>query len=269
MNQLSQVMPQSMPFAPSGDSAAAEGFHEHAPTRGTLLLLDNRPLRRAGLERLLEEWAAGEGISVVAHGDVSSAQLEELRDIRLVLLSIGSDVIPTKIIQDISNRIRNCLVVLLSDRDGKADVIAALQAGARGYMTSYTNPVLMLHALKFILGGGVFFPPEALQASDDLVVATAASQKPSSPAMSDGAVMTPRQERVLEHIRQGMSNKEIGRALGMCEATVKVHVRQIMRKLRATNRTQVALLAHAMNTAKGELDLIATTAEPERPTCVP
>lgn len=269
MNQLGQITLQSVPSAGAGDSAAAGmNTDEQESVQGALLLLDNRPLRRAGLERLLAEWAARERLAVIAAGATSSDQLEEMRNIRLVLLSIGSDPIPTEVIRDISQRLQNGLIVLLCDRDGKADVVAAFRAGARGYMTSYTNPVLMLHALKFILDGGVFFPPEALHASEDVASTPLTPQRQISVALADVAAMTLRQERVLQHLRRGMSNKEIGRALGMCEATVKVHVRQIMRKLGVTNRTQVALIAHAMSASKDAADL-AVVAEQNCPALVP
>jgi len=141
-------------------------------------------------------------------------------------------------------------VAMVSDHEDRGEVMAAFRAGVRGFVPSTLEPELALQALTFVLGGGTFFPPQVLDRP---------SRDVSQGARQGGAVhtLTPRQLDVLALLREGKSNKLIARELAMCESTVKVHVRQIMRKLGAANRTQAAL------NGIGALDL-SPNAEPER-----
>jgi DNA-binding NarL/FixJ family response regulator len=66
----------------------------------------------------------------------------------------------------------------------------------------------------------------------------------------DSISFSPRQLQVLELLKEGKQNKIIAYELGMCESTVKVHIRQIMRKLKARNRTQVVLLTQGIQTRR-------------------
>jgi DNA-binding NarL/FixJ family response regulator len=134
---------------------------------------------------------------------------------------------------------------VLSDHESPAEVVMALEAGAQGVISTRIDPVLMLHALRFIAAGGHFFPPKAL-------LGEAPSPEPVSehgftslcglaPPTAGG--LTSRQYEVLRLLQEGQSNKRIARTLGLRESTIKVHVRQIMRKLGVANRTQAALTA--------------------------
>jgi DNA-binding NarL/FixJ family response regulator len=79
--------------------------------------------------------------------------------------------------------------------------------------------------------------------------------KKQTGVLADARGLTTRQQEVLERLRQGESNKLIGRQLKLRESTVKVHIRQIMRKLGATNRTQAALCATQLSiSARGKND---------------
>src|SRR5262249_34413816 len=89
--------------------------------------------------------------------------------------------------------------------------------------------------------GGTFIPPCVLAASSTI--------QPNSPVGSTDSSgkaiqFSPRQLKVLERLRQGKQNKIIAYELCMCESTVKVHIRNIMKKLKARNRTQVVLLTN-------------------------
>jgi DNA-binding NarL/FixJ family response regulator len=100
-------------------------------------------------------------------------------------------------------------------------------------------------AIRFIGDGGTYIPQ---------CVLTSIVQEPSSACLVDGegvpVTFPPRQLQVLELLKEGKQNKTIAYELGMCESTVKVHIRQIMRKLKATNRTQVVLLTQGIQTRR-------------------
>jgi DNA-binding NarL/FixJ family response regulator len=95
--------------------------------------------------------------------------------------------------------------------------------------------------LSLILAGGSYVPPTAFLASD---TADAAESTAAAPGVNGGHLpLTERQQAVLRCLHMGKSNKMIARELDMRESTVKVHVRSILRKLGALNRTQAALAA--------------------------
>jgi DNA-binding NarL/FixJ family response regulator len=99
-------------------------------------------------------------------------------------------------------------------------------------------------AIRFINQGGTYIPVCVLAASSELQ-----RTSPAQPMDERGQPIefSPRQSQVLEGLRQGKQNKIIAYELGMCESTVKVHLRHIMRKLNARNRTQVVLLTNRMH----------------------
>ena len=112
-----------------------------------------------------------------------------------------------------------------------------LSKGVRGYLPTSLDLDVWTHALRFILAGGIFAPANCL-------LKLAASINSPSKSLSNQFSLTPKQRQVMEAIRQGKANKTIAYELKMCESTVKVHVRAIMKKLRVKNRTQVAYLAN-------------------------
>jgi len=167
----------------------------------------------------------------------------------LAILSIGGQSIATGNAREWFERIGEVLPevprVVVSDRDAAEDAVAAFTAGARGYVPTSIDPSLAILAFEFILAGGSFFPPTALLGSS--ANAGTEQQEPGQlgsrqdTAPSTDTRLTPRQEEVHHLLGEGKSNKVIARELGTSESTVKVHVRQIMRKLGVSNRTQAAL----------------------------
>ncbi|SEP58186.1 DNA-binding response regulator, NarL/FixJ family, contains REC and HTH domains [Faunimonas pinastri] len=130
--------------------------------------------------------------------------------------------------------------IILSDTDGADEVISALQSGARGYLPTSIPLEIAIEAIRLVNAGGIFIPAESLMQSRE-------SGRHSGRALAAdhaGSLLTERQRAVLAAIRKGQANKVIARELNMCESTVKVHVRNIMKKLNAKNRTHAALLAH-------------------------
>lgn len=227
-----------------------------------ILLIDDFALRRASLKKFLESWASEAHFALDTLDHIPIYELDEVAaDICLVVMNVGASSVEDPAMQgqleELRQRIPDAPLVIMSDRDGSGDVIATLRAGARGFISSRMDPHVMLRALDFIIGGGVFFPPDALLEVSDL------------PGLGDGRDalplanshlslsvngLTQRQHAVLKLLQQGQSNKRIARELRMCESTVKVHVRQIMRKLGACNRTQAALCAMEMDLAANGAD---------------
>lgn len=117
------------------------------------------------------------------------------------------------------------VVVLSATQDG-ATVRAVLAAGAAGFIPKSMPAALMADALRLVLGGGRYLPPELL-----------------APSAAEPPRLTERQLEVVRLVARGAPNKIIGRELGLAERTVKAHVTALMRLLRVSSRTQLALAA--------------------------
>jgi len=122
------------------------------------------------------------------------------------------------------------VVVLSASEDGR-EIRRVLDAGAMGYIPKREKAEVMLSALRLVLSGGIYVPPLALGATR---------------APRAGVELTPRQEEVLRCLREGHSNKEIARCLGMTEATVKAHVGAIFKALDVSTRGQAVRVAEQL-----------------------
>ena len=138
----------------------------------------------------------------------------------------------------VRSRLSDRPLALLSDRPTADEALAAIRLGAQGLVPLSLPSSVVHHALLFIRDGGTYFPPEALL---DLSSEAHGGRRGLQGAAGQG--LTTRQIEVLDLLRLGSSNKVIARRLDMQESTVKVHVRHILRKLGAANRTQAALIA--------------------------
>ena len=123
-------------------------------------------------------------------------------------------------------------IVLLSEGERADQIIEALAQGARGYVPTNASLDVLVGATQLVLAGGTFVPATSF-------VDTVAHDARKSLA---AARFTPRQLEVLECVRRGKANRMIAHELQMSEGTVKAHVCNLMRKLKATNRTQLVFL---------------------------
>ena len=124
--------------------------------------------------------------------------------------------------------------VLLSDAEDAEQILSALECGIRGYIPTSVTIDVAVEAMRLVRAGGTFIPASSLMSWRK----TSAESLP----LADGQIggFTSRQATVLKALRQGKANKRIAYELNMREGTVKVHVRNIMKKLKARNRTEVA-----------------------------
>ena len=130
-------------------------------------------------------------------------------------------------------------LVLVSDREDATFILDAIKIGARGVIPTSLPMEVAINAIRLVLAGGAFVPAAALMSSRDEVERSALGTGAKS-------MFTQRQTAVIEALRLGKPNKIIAYELSMCESTVKVHVRNIMKRLKASNRTQVAYLYQSL-----------------------
>jgi len=228
----------------------------------TVLIVDPLPLRNLGLVSMLDCLSPLRNFKIasVAPDDAEQCIRADAK-CRMIIYNVGGvSVDDHKHLKRIRSLLRarpaDVPLVVFSDNNDRKEVLSALNAGAHGFLYAGTDVHLAQQALYFILEGGFYFPTKVRQgrrtptlhdvsgASSELI----ADQEPAINAGSPPPVaawtsmdLTARQKAVLERLSRGDSNKAIARRLGIREGTVKVHVRQIMRKLGVANRTQVAL----------------------------
>ena len=153
-------------------------------------------------------------------------------------------------------------VIVLSGYEDPAVMRSALERGVLGFIPKAYSPEVMLSAVRLVLAGGVYVPPMMLSAVPPGVVAGL----PPAGAVGGGAsvssvagsaqtlehlrnVLTERQVEVLQLLSQGKPNKLIGRALGISEGTVKIHLAAIFRALNVRNRTEAVVAAQSLTEA--------------------
>lgn len=122
-------------------------------------------------------------------------------------------------------------VVIMSGVDDRSHIERFLAAGASGFIPKMSTSQVMLSAIKLVLAGGIYVPPQMLL-----------PQKGEMPAQGT-CHLTKRQLGVLNLLVQGYSNKLICRELGMSEGTVKAHIAAILRTLDVNNRTEASAAA--------------------------
>ncbi|HEX3971407.1 MAG TPA: response regulator transcription factor [Stellaceae bacterium] len=210
------------------------------PTR--ILVADDHPLYREAvrlrLERLLPDCSVVEGGSL----DEILAALagSDARSFDIILLDIHlSDGDPGANVEKVIAAAGTIPVILMSGT-ASADIIKqAIARGARGFIPKTMQSELFATALSMVLGGGSYLPVEILQDSPVVPV------EPADPQIMRkfDELLTNREKQVLTLVATGASNKEIGRELNLAEVTVKLHVRQILRKIGARNRSEAASIA--------------------------
>jgi DNA-binding NarL/FixJ family response regulator len=162
--------------------------------------------------------------------------------------TLGCDIVilcgtgQTEIVDDLNVLHRDCgacPVLVICDLAGPDTVINALELGARGILPTSSSLGILNGVISLILSGGAYVPPDSMIAAQK--TGGSASAQPAS-----GQPFTPRQSAIIAAIRKGSPNKIIAYELGMCESTVKVHIRNIMKKLKVRNRTELAFKAYEL-----------------------
>ncbi|MEH6551967.1 MAG: two-component system response regulator NarL [Pseudomonadales bacterium] len=203
----------------------------------SILLVDDHPMLRQGVAQLIE---LEEELSVVGQaGDgLEAIKLAELLDPDMILLDLnmeGMGGLETLAVMRSKGITSSILVFTVSDDHD--DVIGSLRAGADGYLLKDSEPEELLAAIKRAGQGQQVFSPQLAQ------IMAQALRKPASQKVDLLAQLTPRELEILRLLGNGRANKEIGRQLIIAESTVKVHVKNLLKKLSLRSRLEAGLWA--------------------------
>ncbi|SCK06335.1 two component transcriptional regulator, LuxR family [Variovorax sp. HW608] len=220
--------------------------HDDTTTPIRLLVVDDHTLFRRGVIALLE---GDPRFRVVAEaGDAGEAQrraAESQPDI-ILLDNHLPGVKGVDALAGLKQAAPGARILMLTVSEDENDLAAALRGGAQGYLLKTVDSDVMASAIVRAMQGESTISPEM---TGKLVTAFRAVQgqpaqqpQPSEPADPIGS-LSPREQEILAHIARGASNKDIARALGIAETTVKIHVQHILRKLNLSSRVQAAVYA--------------------------
>lgn len=208
-----------------------------APAR--VFLVDDHVLFRSGLESLLKKRT---GLEVAGSASSGAEALERIpaADPDLVLLDLrmeGMDGLAT--LEALVAAGVKAPVVLLTVSDDEDDLAAGLRAGAAGFLLKDAEPEELGHSLERVLAGETVVAPRL---TGSLVAAVRSGERePCDAGLLAG--LTPREGEILRHIAAGKSNKVIARELAISPDTVKLHVKNLLRKLGVGSRVSAAILA--------------------------
>jgi two-component system nitrate/nitrite response regulator NarL len=213
-----------------------------------ILLLEPNRLWREGLTRVLED--KGYGV-VAATGSLAESLAEMTRGddapdvIVMDAIAISDDA--ANAFDDARTRFPNTRIVVFTDPDSPADALSCFLAGADGCLMKNITSQAMAGCLDLVALGERVFPASLIGALlKDPGMKGGASPIPEiSRNLADPAAaqLSKRERHILSSLAVGRSNKQIAEENNLSEATIKVHLRNILRKINATNRTQAAVWA--------------------------
>jgi len=198
-----------------------------------LVVVEDHPVVRVGLERMLANEADIE-IAGSAQNGAEAVELLERVDCDVVLMDLSMPVMDgieatRRIVAAHDGAVH---VVVLTSFSAREDVVAALDAGASGYLLKDAEPQELLAGVRAAARGDAPLAPRAARE-----MLTARAEEASGPELS------PRESEVLQLVARGLPNKRIARELQISEKTVKAHLTQVFQRIGVTDRTQAALWA--------------------------
>ncbi len=200
-----------------------------------ILIADDHPLFREGVAHSL---ASATEFEVIAQVDSGEAAVELAHRLRpdMVLLDItmpGMGGIAAA--KEIAAKAPEARIMMLTVSENQENLLAALKAGAHGYLLKGVSASELRAITRSVAGGEAYVTPSlAAKLLTDL-------SRPLPPdSLSD---LTTREADVLKLLSQGLSNREIGKHLHLAEKTVKHHMTSILQKLHVRSRTEAALIA--------------------------
>jgi DNA-binding NarL/FixJ family response regulator len=225
--------------APRDERVTGRGLQSVSPgDLPTVLYLDARAFTRDCVGGWLQSSLSGFHVLVLQNADQIETRALASDAVQAVIINAGpermSSATMTRLLSRLHELFPGVPMAVLSDYEDAENIREAFNLGVQGYIPTSLASRVAIGAVHLVCVGGTFVPAAMLLSDGERRQAAAGEP------LIEG--FTQRQSQILDCLRRGMANKLIAYELDMCESTVKVHIRNIMKKLNATNRTQVAYL---------------------------
>lgn len=203
----------------------------------TILVIDDHPLMRKGILQLIAMEGSLRVVGEAGEGRQGLALARQLRP-DLILLDLNMrGMSGLELLGILKAEDHDARVIVLTVSDSEEDVVAALRAGADGYLLKDMEPEDVLNSLRAAAQSRMALGERVAEILAD------ALRHEIRPKPADGAKLTEREREILARIAVGHSNKLIARELKITEGTVKVHVKHLLRKLDLGSRVEAAVWA--------------------------
>ncbi|AIN18496.1 MULTISPECIES: nitrate/nitrite response regulator protein NarP [Yersinia] len=197
----------------------------------TIMIVDDHPLMRRGIKQLLE---LDSNFNVIAEANCGSDAITKAAacqpDVILLDLNMkGMSGLDT--LKALRNEGIDARIIVLTVSDARSDVYAMIDAGADGYLLKDSEPEILLENIRLAAKGEKVF-------SDEVTQYLSSRHEQVNPFSE----LTERELDVLQEVARGMSNKQVAFELHISEETVKVHIRNLLRKLNVRSRVAATIL---------------------------
>jgi len=200
-----------------------------------ILVADDHNLVRDGLKPFLYELDPDAVILDAANFDEALNHAKSCETLGLILLDLRMPGMNGLQGVEVMRKTRPGVpVVILSGHVEREEVLAAVRAGAGGYIPKTISGTALINALRLVLAGESYLPPSILLDSNN-----SERKTPASPL----STLSAREREILGYLIEGQTNKEIARRLDLQEITIKIHLRNVYRKIGAVNRAQAVRIA--------------------------
>ena len=203
----------------------------------SILIVDDHPLFRKGVIQLIQAEPAFRFVGEAASGK-EGLQLAHTLQPDMILLDLNmKDMNGIEVLKSLKDADLDARIIMLTVSDHAEDLMAALQAGADGYLLKDMEPEDLMLQLGEAARGKITISESLTQL---LVTSLREKNRPTSPIE---AGLTEQESRILDHLIDGKSNKLIARDMDIAEGTVKVHVKHVLKKLNLRSRVEAAVWA--------------------------
>lgn len=206
------------------------------------MVVDDHPMFLAGICEIISGNSKFRVVASADHAD-DVIRLVDENEPDLIIFDLQLPGDPLEVMSKLSARgSAGPKILVFSASDKTSDCVAAMSAGASGYALKGSSSSVFFEALECVIAGGEFMSPSlVMKFVKDM------GRKPVEDDLFEEVTFTHRESQVVEHLLVGASNKCIANALSISEKTVKYYMTQIMQKLNAKNRVEVALQVQRMN----------------------
>lgn len=206
------------------------------PSAATVMIVEDHRLVSAAIREAIE----GDDLRVVAEVGSGEAAIEEATRLRPAVLLVDIDLPGMSgldLVRTLAPRLPETVIVMLTVSDAMDDVVAAMSAGAAGYLTKDLSPEALRRAVRSAVAGELAMPRKMAGETMRRLARTGGTSTPGAGSL---ALLSPRELQVLRLLADGMTDRQIAEALSISSRTVESHVASILRKLDVSNRAAAA-----------------------------